>query len=246
MPLPTPEQIAKEFQKDKSWILSHERILTIFAVLLFVAFLGNKWINHSAEVASEKAIATQQVLQEQINVNATIAANLKDELQSYKQTLATLTAQNAALVQSINQRQVAVKKQQKIDETLPLPALGKRLEELAGIKTPEVTAVEKGLEISEAGSRAITQLLETLPALQQDVKALQQEVGNKDIQIASLTSLVNSYATQVEGLKKELVDKDKACQAQINEVKAKARKSKIRYFLTGLGIGVGVAAYLLH
>jgi prophage DNA circulation protein len=246
MPLPTPEQVTKEFQKDKSWILAHERILIIFAVMLFAAFLGNKWINHSAEVASEKAIAAQQILQEQVNVNANIAVQLKDEVKAYKETLATLTAQNAVLVQSINQRQVAVQKQQKVDQNLALPDLGKRLGDLAGIKTPEVKPTDTGLEITKAGSVAITQLLETLPQLQQDVKALQQEVGNKDIQIASLNNLVNSLNTQVEGLKKELVDKDKACTAQINEVKAKARKSKIRYFLTGLGIGAGIATYLLH
>jgi len=245
MPLPTPEEITKEFNKDKSWVLAHERILIIFAVLFFAAFMGNLWINHSAEVASEKAVAAQQVLQEQINTNVNIAAQLKDEVKAYKETLATLTAQNAALVQSIQQRQVATQKQQKIDQTLPLPDLGKRLEKVAGITTPEVKATTTGLEISEAGSRAITQLLETVPQLQQDVKALQQEVGNKDIQIASLNSLVNSLNTQVDGLKKELVDKDKACTAQINEVKAKARKSKIRYFLVGLGVGAGIAARLL-
>jgi regulator of replication initiation timing len=233
-------------EKEKSWILAHERILIIFAILIAVVFLGNAWLNHEEKVASEKNVAAQQVLQEQVNINTNIAAQLKDEVKAYKETLATLTAQNAALVQSIAQRQVAVQKQQKIDQTLPLPDLGKRLGELAGIKTPEVKPTDTGLEITKAGSVAITQLLETLPQLQQDVKALQQEVGNKDIQIASLTSLVNSLNTQVDGLKKELVDKDKACAAQINEVKAKARKSKIRYFLTGFGIGVGIATYLLH
>lgn len=246
MPLPTPEEVAKEFKKDKSWILAHERILIIFAVLFFAAFLGNKWINHSAEVASEKSVAAQQVLQEQINTNVNIAAQLKDEVKAYKETLATLTAQNAALVQSISQRQVAVQKQQKIDQTLPLPDLGKRLATVAGITTPEITATVKGLEISEVGSRAITQLLETLPQLQQDVADLKVVAANKDIQIASLTNLVNSLNTQVDGLKKELVDKDVACKAEIKLEKAKARKSKLRYFLTGLGIGAGIATYLLR
>ena len=233
-------------EKEKSWILAHERILIVFAVLFLAVFLGWKYLNSSSEEAIAKNAVAQEVLQQQVTQNQAITKQLATQVEQYQQMLSALTAQNASLLKNISQRQVAVQKQQQIDKTLPLPELGRRIEGLAGLTTPDVTPTAKGLELSEAGSRAIAQLLETVPVIQQEVKDLQVIVANKDVQIASLETLVGSLNIQVAGLRTELLDKDRAMKAAIDLEKAKARKSKVRYFLTGLGIGAGIAAYLLH
>jgi uncharacterized protein YlxW (UPF0749 family) len=245
MPLPTPEEIKTVYVKDKSWVLAHERLLIIVLAVAAVVFLGWKYLNSSSDAAIAKNAVAQEVLQQQVTQNQAITKQLATQVEQYQQMLSALTAQNASLLKNISQRQVAVQKQQQIDKTLPLPELGRRIEGLAGLTTPDVTPTAKGIELSEAGSRAIAQLLETVPVIQQEVKDLQAIVANKDTQIASLETMVGSLNIQVAGLKTELLDKDRAMKAAIDLEKAKARKSKIRYFLTGLGIGAGVASYLL-
>jgi hypothetical protein len=87
------------------------------------------------------------------------------------------------------------------------------------------------------------QKLETLPALEANVKDQQSVISNKDSQIAGLNGVVTGLNGQVSGLGLQIVDAGKACDARVNEVKAEARKSKRNWLIRGLLAGAALGAY---
>ena len=226
-------------------ILSRERLLIVLAVLVALVYLGGKYFDSSKDSAVAKNAVAQQVLQEQVTQNATIAKQLAVQVQQYQEMITSLTAQNSSLARAMGQRQTEVLHQQKIDQTLPLPDLAVRWQKLAGLNPSDFENTTRGLHVSESGSRTTVQILETVPALRADLVDTHKIIENKDTQIKGADGIIAGLNTQVTGLKSELTAKDKACDTQLSLEKAKARKGKVRSFLTGLGIGAGVVAKLV-
>lgn len=233
------------FDKEKSWILNHERLLIVLAVLVVLVYLGGKYLDSSQESAIAKNAVAQQVLQDQVAQNATIAKQLATQVQQYQGMIESLAAQNSSLARAIGQRQTEVLHQQKVDQTLPLPDLAVRWQKLTGLQPGDFENTTRGLHVSESGSRTTVQILETVPVLREDLAATHKIIENKDTQIEGANGVITGLNTQVTGLKAELTAKDKACATQLSLEKAKARKSKVKYFVTGLGIGAGVVAKLV-
>jgi surface antigen len=81
--------------------------------------------------------------------------------------------------------------------------------------------------------------------LRADNADLQKISSGKDQQLVQLTALNTTLNSQIGGLNLQIVDEQKACSTQVTAIKATAAKSKRNWFLTGLGIGGTVAAYLV-
>jgi hypothetical protein len=87
-----------------SWLIQHERLVLVFIVLLFAAFLGNKWLNYDASKKDAAAIvAQQQVVAAQAatatavrNADAATAQTAQVALQ-YQAMIDALTRQNNSL-----------------------------------------------------------------------------------------------------------------------------------------------------
>jgi hypothetical protein len=234
------------FEAETKWVVAHEKLIIVIAVLATVLFLGNRWMNKSDDKAIANNAVAQQVLQERITQNENLAKQLATQLQQYQQIITAMAAQNTALANSMKQRQVEVQQQQKIDQTLPLPDLAIRWEKLANLQPIDIQNTDKGLAVSEYGSRATVQILETVPALQQDKKDLTTTIANKDTELNACNGVVKNFNEQVvPGLKAELVEKDKACVARLDLEKADARKSKKNWFIRGVVSGAAAAVALL-
>jgi hypothetical protein len=231
------------FDKEKSWILNHEKILIVLAALVVLVYLGGRYFDSDSAVA--KNAVAQQVLQEQVTQNATIAKQLAVQVQQYQEMITSLAVQNSSLARAMGQRQTEVLHQQKIDQTLPLPDLAVRWQKLAGLQPGDFENTPKGLHVSESGSRTTVQILETVPVLREDLATTHQIIANKNTQIEGATGVITGLNTQVAGLKTELTAKDKACETELKLAKAKARKGKVRSFIFGVGIGAGVVAKLV-
>jgi hypothetical protein len=218
------------------WFKSHERILAVVIVLAVIAFIGNKWITRSYDTALAKNAVAQQVLQDQVSKNNEIAKSVDALNQQYQNLLGQVTKQNATLVQAISARNQVVSGQQRTDATLPLSDLALRQQALAGLSTG-ISSTVNGLQESPAAAIVVTQKLEELPALQQNVADLQTVSDNKDKQITSLTGVVDGQKTEIGGLRLQITDADKACQASAKLEVAKARKSKRTWFKIGFVTG---------
>lgn len=226
-------------------ILNRERLLIVLAVLVAVVYLGAKYLDHAKESAIAKNAVAQQALQDQANQNAVIAKQLATQVQQYQGMVESLASQNSTLARSMGQRQTEVLHQQKIDQTLPLPDLAVRWQTLTGLQPGDFENTTRGLHVSESASRTTVQILETVPALRKDLEATHQIIENKDTQIEGANGVITGLNTQVAGLKAELTAKDKACETELKLEKAKARKGKLKSFLTGAGIGAGVVLKIL-
>lgn len=230
---------------EKSWILKHQTILIVLAVLLAFVYLGGRYFDSRYDEAVAKNAVAQQALKEQRTENAAIEKRVTAQLQQYQELVTTLTAQNSVLAKAAGQRHTELEHQQKVDQTLPLPELAIRWTHLAKLQPDDIKSTDKGLIVSEDGSRATVHILETVPVLQQDLSDSHTVLTNKDKQIEGAESLVSGLQTQVSGLKAELVSKDTACKTELTLEKAKSRKGKLKCFLTGLGIGAGVIVKLV-
>lgn len=209
------------------WLRAHHTVLFLVAGFGTILYIGNLWINRSYDSALAKNAAAQQVLQEQVAKNADLQKQQDARVQQYQAMLDSLTRQNQTLVSGILARNQAVQTQQKTDEALPLADLAVRQQTLAG--TTGITSTETGLVESPVAAVAVTQKLESLPALEQNVKDQQTVIGNKDSQIAGLNGVVDGLNGQVSGLKTTLTDQQTACKDQIKFEQAKARKSTIKW-----------------
>lgn len=217
----------------------HERLILIVLGLLVAGFLIWKFLDHSAAVADKKSLQADAVLQQQTVINNNLAAQVKSQGDVLTQLVVQVSQENAALLQAIQVRSTATVVQQKVDKTLPLPELAIRWENLASLQTTDITATASGLLVSDAGSRMTVQALENLPTLTQNLADTQNIVANKDSQISSMTEFQGTLQDQVKGLNLQITDADKACKLQVSAVRADARKSKMKWFLTGIGIGIG-------
>lgn len=228
------------------FIKAHERIVIAALILGVALFLGNWYINHSADVAIAKNAAEQQVLQTQVDANAKLATVAKESADRYAVLLAQVTAQNQALLATIAQRNAAVVIQQKELATLPLPEVGIRWAALLQVSGAEIQATEKGLLVDDSVSRKTVQQLELVPVLQADVKDQETISANKDKQIQGQAGIITDLGNEVNGLKLQVIDGQKACTAQMSAVKARDRRSKKSWFERGLGIGAALAGVVIH
>lgn len=232
-------------KSDLTWLQKHEKVILGIGLLLVVIWLGNKYLNVSADKADAKAAAAQQALDTIKQQNADFQKKVDEQEQQYQVLVGQLTAQNRSLLATIAGRNQAVQTQQKTDASLALPELAVRWKTL--IPEADVQIVNTSVSVSESSARATVQQLELVPVLQANLGDEEKLVANKDQQIAGLTGLTSGLSTQVDGLKTELTAKDTSCKADIAKIKADDRRSKRNWFIKGaITAGTAVAYLLLH
>ena len=127
--------------------------------------------------------------------------------------------------------------QQKTDATLPVGDLANRLKTLGNAPDGSVSTEGDSVKITQSGAVAVTQTLETLPALRDNLRDETELAGAAQAAQKQGEVVIKDQATQITGLNLTLVDADKQCKAQIADVKAQARKSKIKFFKLGFVAG---------
>ncbi len=222
-----------------TFLKTHERLLLIIAGLIVLLYLGHLYINRSADTADTKAKTAQVVAQQQATVDSQLADQVKQVTQQYSVLVTQLSAQNQQLSQSIAQRAQTVVVQQAKDATLSPADTAAKLAVQTGTKPTDVTARGDDVTLDSAASHAAVQKMDELAVAHQDLADYETLLDNSKTQIAALTTITTTQSDQIAGLQAEIKDDQKACSAQIADVRAQALKSKWHYFLTGIGIGAG-------
>lgn len=220
----------------ESWIKffkAHERILATVIILAVIAFLGNKYLDYSAQKADTRLQAANQTLAVQKEANEKLAAQNQQAQAQYQILLGQINAQNARLSAEMIQLSQTLAARQKQDQALPLPDLALRWQALLTLPANSITSTENGLQVSPDASRATVSSLESLPVIKQQLSDETQIASDKDKQIASLGGVVNGQNQQIAGLNSQLVDAGKACKAEV----AVAKKSRWKYFRAGAVAG---------
>lgn len=229
-----------------SWLKQHERMIIVaLLAATFFASVGKVetiLANHDAS----KAAVTQQALDDQKQINANLANQVTQLDVDYKDLRAMLDKQNAALAVAAAARTQALATQQATDKTLPPTELTQRWASLIGGDASDVSYSGNNYSVSNAGAVATVVTLEQVPALQANLQDAKQTVDNQAAELQKADQVQTALNAQVGGLQAQLKDADKACQAQVANVKAQARKSKMRWFGIGVGAGAALVARLLY
>jgi hypothetical protein len=235
-PVATPEH----------WYKKYERTIVIALVLLAGAWGYGKYTDVLASRAETRATVSEQALASQKDTDAQFALQTAQVLAQYQIMCQSLVAQNNALQASVAQRQAILVKQVTQDSTLSLPDLAKRLKTLGNAPETSVSLLGDHIDLTQAGAVAITQTLEALPVIQEDLKDTQATLGATQGALTQANVVLVDQNKQITGLNLAAVDQDRACKAQVAALKADARKSKLRWFKLGFLLGFGSGAYLGH
>lgn len=242
----TPVAPATLVAETKTWIQKHERILIVLMVLLAGAWGFSKFADLSASKAEARATVAEQALAAQKVSDAQNAATVAQVTQQYAVIVQSLQAQNASLAAAVASRQTALVAQQKTDATLPLADLSNRLKTLGNAPDGSISPEANSVNITQGGAVAVVQTLETIPALTANLKDTTDALQATRTAETKADELITDQTKQISNLNLTLVDQTKMCTAQISEVKAQARKSKIKFFKLGFVTGFVAGLWAGH
>lgn len=226
-------------------VKAHEKLLLVGFALVVFLLLGNKYLKYSASRATGKAEATQQVAAGAAQNSVDMAKLVESDQQKYQQLVASLSAQNQSLIVAIKTQNAQAASHQQADKVEPLPLVAQRWITLLNLQATDIQSVNGSLTVSEPGARTTVEQLELVPSLQADLKDAQTISQDKTQQIDGLNTVVSGLHEQVGALNVQITDDSKACKAQVAEVTAKARHSKLQWFERGLAIGGTIVAFIL-
>ena|ERR1019366_7275011 len=230
----------------QSWLQKHERIVIVALVLAAGSWGLQHYLNNVAAKAETRATVAEQALVLQKATDTQLAATVAQVTQQYQSMVQALAAQNVALAQAVAKRQASQVVNQNHDAVLPLPDLANRLKTLGNAPDGSVLAVGDKIELTQPGAVAVTQTLETIPALQGDLKDTQAALGASQGALTQAGTVINDQGKQITGLNLAATDQDKACKAQVAAVKAEANKSKWSWFKRGVIVGFLGGLYAGH
>jgi len=221
-----------------AWLKAHE-ILVAFVLLLAVGVWGyGRFLDASCSKAEARANTAEQALVAQKAQDAQNAAQILTLTQQYQQLTATLALQNRQLAAALVQRQAVVAHNQASDAAMDLPALANRLKTLGNAPDGTVTASGTQVLLTQPGAVAVTQTLETIPALQGDLTDTKNVLGATQAAKAQADTLIAAQGTQITGLNLAAADQDKACKSEVAAVKSDSRKKQMSWFRRGFFVGV--------
>lgn len=218
-------------EKGWGWLVAHERFLLVTFGLGIILFLGYKFLSGYADITKAKADAAQQTLSKQEQATEQLQQSYQQLQAKEEQDKTALQAQNLQLANQTAAAYKAAAAQAVIDQNSTNQQLAARLGTLTG--QTGIQSTSQGVDLTHDQSIKTTSDLEELPALKLEVQNDNQTILNDSKEINDLTGVVTSGNMEISSLKVELVDQTKACTDQINNVKAQARKSKLKWFLFG-------------
>jgi hypothetical protein len=221
----------------QSWIKAHEKIVALALVLLVGGWGYGKYADASASKAEARASVAEATLAAQKTQDTQLAATVTQLTQQYQQLTSTLAAQNTTFALALAQRQAAVVQNQSNDATLGLPALANRLQTLGNAPTGSVTTQGDSVNLTHPGALAITDTLETIPALNADLTDTKAVLGATQAAKAAGDKVIDAQIAEIAGLNLAATDADKACKAQVATVKAEGRRNSLKWFLRGAIVG---------
>jgi len=230
---------------ELSWLQKHERLLLGTFVLVVILWLGNKYLNRSADEANFKSAQAQLIVEQQKAANDAQAKQTASLVQQYQGLAANLAAENAALARGIASRNTATKSQQAADASMGMPELAARWQTVAALKPGDVAVSGSSITVTQLGAVATVSQLEETNSCTANLQDEQSIEAHDQLQLSKLSEVNAGLNQQIGGLNKQIEAADNACKLQVNAVKADARKSKRNWALTMLSVGIALGKILL-
>lgn len=228
------------------FLKAHENILILGAALFVIFTLGNKWLDHRATQADEKAGAAAQVVDTQHTANQDVQRQLAAQQAEYRRLQAQTAALTTKLAAQVAARDQQKKAQVKVDETAAPADLAARWTSLMALAPGDVApAANDTYVIKDQAARTTVENLENVKVLVDDDQDQRAANAAQKAQLDDLQKTADLYSKTTVGLQAELTDEKKACAEQVGQVKAQARKSKLHWFIAGFVAGAATLGYIL-
>jgi hypothetical protein len=193
----------------------------LLAIVVVVLLIGGSVYAVDSLIARHDASTSAKY---ELLLKQSQATTAADE-QAFQTTLAQLSAQNAQLSASIASRDAALATLLKADAQLSA--------QQAATKLGGTATATGDVDIPLPAARNITAEVDELPIVQSNLATETQIAGN-------LQTELTKQSVVVADLQAAVPVAQKACNAQIALVNAKARKSKFKWFVAGFITGFGV------
>jgi hypothetical protein len=228
------------FETYLKWWQAHERAVLIVAVLAFGIYGWNKWLTksaHDADVAASvdkqaailaKQAADQQaaLLQQQI---AQFNAQEAQREQEMTTLMAAVASRDAAAASKITTVEAPKTPSQAVSDlstvyTLPVP----------------VATTATGASVPTADLQLFTATKIQGDTCEADLTDTKTELAASQASVTQATQVIADFQKTTADLNSEIKSTAVANAAEVKQLKADARKSKLHWFLTGVLVGLGI------
>lgn len=221
--------------KDLSWFAHHLILLAVSAAMVVGAVYLVESLIAKHDVAN--ASATAQILATQVAQTKAMQAQWEVDQAQRAQIEKALLSQNSQLAKTIETDRAQVVKQRTIDATLTAQEAATRLAQQTAAKPGEVVAQGDNVLVDLPITRSVVSNLDLLVGTQSELVNTQAQLTNETAVANNSSENVAEQTKIITGLKATINDADKSCKAQIAVVKAQSRKSKIKWFFSGVVVG---------
>ena len=225
----------------EKWIAlvkAHERLLIVLLVLAFGYHAYGSWLNYDAARKDAQVAALTQTVAQDKTTEANLAITAATAASDAKVALDASRAANASLTQALQQIQGNLKRQQTVDDQSNLPTLAARMVTLVpNSQISDVTVGSTGLTLDAAISHLTVSQLETVPALQGELKDETQIAAADQTALTAASTAVVACQADNAALKTTVVDQDKKFTAEVQDAKVREKKAFRKGFKWGAVAG---------
>src|SRR5271168_176768 len=222
----------------RTFLLDHERLIIVAIVAVGLWFGYGKYaqirLDHDNAVLAQAKVTADA----QAKANQQLAQQVADDKAALQTLTDKLSAQNQQLVNANTALATALSRQQKTDASLPVPDLVNRWAQLApGTNFTGAIGSGNNVTVTPSNALATVQQLEKVPVLTTELANETTEKNNDDQLLTANAKSIFDINNQVAGATKLDTDHQAQCTALVADVKAKAAKSKRRWFVIGYVAG---------
>lgn len=224
--------------KDFTWLQRHERLVLMAMILLTAGWGFNSWVNHSADVANQRAAVAQQIAEVQRESDAKVAAAVAQQTALFNQAQARYEQEIASLVDAVASRDAASNKQVKQVQTSNTTEQAVAdLNQAYGVELPSPLTVAQAVNIPLPDLQAFSTAAIERDTAVADLHDTKTQLDATKTQLDSAVSLTGSLQQQVTGLQVEIKKNDTAAKQELSACQATARKGKLKWFKIGFVTG---------
>lgn len=220
------------------YVKHHEKLLALVLLLIVGWFGYGKFLDYKERYDQKVYDKDKATLQAQVEQNKIIADANAKRADEYKTLAEQISVQYAQLQQVMAARDIATKKQQQTDRTLPPDALAARWQDLVKLPPLSVQSVTNGtFNITQPAAVETVVMLEEIPKLQGDLKDTQTQLVGAQSQVTKAGEVITGLNVQVAGLNTQIGEEKKTCADSIKVINDKNRKAKRNWFVRGTVAG---------
>lgn len=237
----TPETKSSIFNlsADWTWIIQHAFLLILAAALAVGSVYYVEGLIAKHDAATEARYS--QVLTQQTAQTSLLEAQLKTDENNWTQLSTQLNAQNAADQQQISARDAQITQLlTKISQMQP-PQIVADLQPKLHAGT--ATILPDGVKLDTPAARDVDAQMTQGAAAEADLTTTKSELTNETTLAVEASKNLTEANGALAAEQKKNVDQVAACTAEVNTVKAQARKGKLKWF--GIGVVVGYLGRVL-